>query len=158
QLDKRLPVALLLARGYANFGRLGQLPVAVVVVGTQRLFEPENAVLGKSASPLQRRFRIPHQPRVDQQVGAVSEALPPFPNQGNVRLLVLPHRIPPELHGSEPLIAIAAGEVARLLRSRSEQGAGVAADLLVKPAPEQLPDRLSERLSLDIPQRHIDAA
>src|SRR6266853_5955152 len=78
QLDERLPVALLFARRDAHVRRFGQFSVAVVVVGTQRLFEPEDVVVGKGAGTLQGGLGIPNQACVDQQVGIVAEAFAAF--------------------------------------------------------------------------------
>src|SRR5206468_2647243 len=95
---------------------------------------------------------------VDEQVGALAQSLAPFADQRDVGLLILPHGIPAELDGGEPLAAIAARELARLLRRRAEQRAGIAADFLVETAAQQLPDGQPERFAFDVPERHVDAA
>ena len=75
QVEKRLPVALFLSGGDADRRGFRQLPIAFVVVGPQRLFQPEDVVLGEVVRALQCGLRIPHQAGIDQQIGFVAEAL-----------------------------------------------------------------------------------
>ncbi len=137
----------------------GQFPIALVVVGLQRLLEPEDAVVGECARSLDGGLRVPDQARVDHQVRVVAQAFTRLANQRDVVLLVLPHRCPAELHRREAPVAETARAQSGFFRRGSEQRTGVGANLArLKSAAEQFPHRLPERLALDVPERQVDAA
>src|SRR5262249_9004251 len=156
ELDERLPVALLFAGRDPDVCRFGQLPVALIIVGTERLFEPEDIVIGEGPGALQGGLRVPHEAGVDQQIRAVAQSFATSADQRDIGLRIVAHRVPAELDGGESLVAIAPSELAGLFRSWTEQRAGVTANLLMEPAAEQLPHGQAERFALDIPQRHVD--
>ena len=151
-------MAFLFPSGDAQMRRLRQLAIPIVVVRSERLFQPEDVVVRERARALNRRLGVPHQSGVDQQVDIIPEPFARLADERDVGLLVLPHGFPPELDGGETSIAEALRPLARLVRRRPKQSAGVGTDLLVEPPPKQLPHRLPERLSLDIPQRDVDSA
>src|SRR5437773_5642819 len=158
QVQERLPVAFLFAGRDAHICGFGQLAVTVVVIGTQWLFEPEDAVFRKSPGALQRGFGIPYQAGVDEQIGSIAQTLASFTHQRDIGTLVLSHGVPAEFHSGESLVAIAAGQVAGFLGCWAEQRAGIAAHRLVEAAPQQFPDRQLQRFAFDVPQRQVDTA
>ena len=158
QLEVGEPVALLFPRRDADRGRLREFPVAFVVVGAQGLFQPEDVEFLETDGALDGGLRVPHQAGVNQQVGVGAQALSRATDQVHIGLGIAAHGVPAEFHRLKPAVAEAARKLEGLLGRRAEKRAGVTAELLVEAPAEEFPDGQSERLALDVPERHVDAA
>ena len=141
QFDERLPVALLLAGRDAQLGGGGELGVALVVVGQQRLLEPEDVVLGKGAGALDGGLGVPDEAGVDHQVGVVAQAFAGSLTSAMSVSSSWPIGSQPNLTAVKPRSAKRRATRVGLVGRGAEERAGVGADLLVKAAAEQLPDR-----------------
>lgn len=149
---------LFLASGDADTGSRAEFPVAAVVSWRERLFEPERAEFRESLGSLDGRFRVPDQSRVNHQIGSVAQAFPRFANQRDVRGGVDSHGSPTKLHASEAAIGKSACEFTSFLGSAAKETTRITADARAEAPTQEFPNRQAQRLSFDVPERHVNAA
>src|SRR5262249_46126825 len=130
--------------------------VAVDVVRAQRFLEPFDALFGERLGAAECRTRVPDAAGVNQQRGVVTQAFPGAPNELAVERLALPHRLPSEFDRGVTCGGPFAGDVPRRSAVAAEQDRGICADPFVRLASQQAMNRLTEVLSLEVPEGHID--
>ena len=102
-----------------------ELGVAQVIVGQERLLEPERVILLEGPGALDGGLGVVDEARVDHQVEVGPEPGAGLADQRDVGLGVLAHRVPAELDRGEPLVGEPPGPMAGLGGRRAEQRAGV---------------------------------
>ena len=135
-----------------------ELGITLVIVGLEGLFEPEQVEFLECPGALDGRLGVEDKPGVDHQIQVGSQSPGVLRAPGPRRFGVLSHRVPAELDGREALLGKPPGALAGFRGRGAEERAGVGTQRLCKPAPQQLPDRQAERLSLDVPEGQVDAA
>ena len=142
-----------------NGGGGRELGVALVVVGQERLLEPEQVVLLERPGALDGGLGVVDEAGVDHQVEVGPEPGAGLADEGDVGLGVLAHRVPAELDGGEPLVGEPPGPLAGLGRASRRRGSwrrGAATG--VNPPPSSFQTGRPERLALDVPEGQVDAA
>ena len=153
---------VLLAGGDADVDRVGELGVGLVLVGLERLLEPEDAELLELARDADRRLRV----------GDVAEAgvdqdrrrrrrRPPSPRRRGATSCVgsLPSGPQPSLTAVKPCSRSAATRLGDLRRScRASASRRTRAPCRAAASPSSSQTGLPARLALDVPERDVDAA